>query len=193
MCEEELVEKLENLEIRWRGRGAIRFITTTKPETILACMRSIHQLAVYLAHLAPFDNLNTTAADLRHALREPYEMRLCAAAKLWFELPAAPGRTKLDPIAQASETTYRISTVRRGSHKFTSMDASKECAESVFRLVKWKAKMRDFDVEVVIEILDNQLWSGLALHYGLLSARNRTVLGPTTLSSAVYARTFRSR
>lgn len=184
--EDELREKCSNVEVLWVGRGAVRFSTTTRPGTVMACMRSVHQLVAYIHHMAPFDNVCMSAADVADALKPPFAANLAAACRVWQDVPAADGLQKHDPVEKNDSTTYRMTTERRGKQKFTSMDVSREAADAVEKSgLKWKAKMRGMDIEILITILDDQLWTGIALHSGLISCRNRTNLGLTTLSCAV--------
>lgn len=130
-----------------------------------------------------------TVEQLGEALKPPYANTFRAACATWFDVPGSSG-PRPDPFDPASLLTYRATSVRKGSHKFTSMDAQRLSAQAVtegpHQVSHWKAKMKGFDLEILTYILHDQLWSGIALHPDMLSHRNRTVLGRTTTSAAMY-------
>ncbi|KAM4652888.1 tRNA (guanine(6)-N(2))-methyltransferase THUMP3 [Discoglossus pictus] len=81
---------------------------------------------------------------------------------------------------------FRVTCSRAGdNHSFTSNDAARDFGGAVQDHFKWKADMKNFDVEVLLNISFNDLLVGIALTEESLHRRNITHFGPTTLRSTL--------
>ncbi|XP_078466683.1 tRNA (guanine(6)-N(2))-methyltransferase THUMP3 isoform X3 [Lampetra planeri] len=81
---------------------------------------------------------------------------------------------------------FRVTCNRAGDgHSFTSMEAAREFGGAVQDHFGWKADMKNFDVEVLVNIHDQEMCVGIALTEESLHRRNITHFGPTTLRSTL--------
>ena len=93
-------------------------------------------------------------------------------------------RTKLEKIPNFRCTCYRTG---ENIHKFSSMEVAKHVGGQIQEKFQWGVKMKDFDIEVVINIDFNQAYVGLGLTRTSLFQRNIKHFGPTTLRATICA------
>lgn len=95
--------------------------------------------------------------------------------------------SNLNPLnCEQDEVKFRATGYRKGKHNFTSMDLGRETGGFIHdRISTWKANMKDFDIEILVDLKDEHLIAGIALSKDKLSLRNRSELGATTLNSCI--------
>jgi len=108
----------------------------------------------------------------------------------------------LPPLEAKDKLTFRVTAKRHGQHhNFTSQVAMWEFGAAMNDEFAFKgfflflslmphplfpsAKMKNFDMETWLEFYDESVMVGIVLHDDMLSKRNRSVLGRTTLNSAI--------
>ena len=97
----------------------------------------------------------------------------------------AEKRPKLeDKIPKFRCTCYRTG---ENVHKFSSMDVAKNVGGQIQEKFQWSVKMKDFDIEVVVNIDSNQAYFGIGLTHQSLYKRNIEHFGPTTLRATICA------
>ena len=84
---------------------------------------------------------------------------------------------------------FRCTCYRTGEniHKFSSCDVAKHVGGLVQEKFGWGVKMKDFDIEVVINIDLNNVYVCLGLTHQSLFRRNIEHFGPTTLRATICA------
>uniref|UniRef100_S4R892 THUMP domain containing 3 n=1 Tax=Petromyzon marinus TaxID=7757 RepID=S4R892_PETMA len=100
---------------------------------------------------------------------------------------AAPEEPEELPGGDGGRTLrFRVTCNRAGDgHSFTSMEVAREFGGAVQDHFGWKADMKNFDVEVLVNIHDQEMCVGIALTEESLHRRNITHFGPTTLRSTL--------
>ena len=85
--------------------------------------------------------------------------------------------------------TFRCTCYRTGEnvHKFSSMDVARQVGGKIQDKFGWGVKMKEFDIEVVINIDSNQVYCGIGLTHKSLFRRNIVHFGPTTLRATICA------
>lgn len=92
------------------------------------------------------------------------------------------------PSAQAltSDLKFRVTCHRVGSgHSFGSPDAAGHFGSAIQEKFRWKVDMTKFDLEVILNIIDHQVYVAIALTKESLHHRNISVFGCTTLRSTI--------
>ena len=85
--------------------------------------------------------------------------------------------------------TFRCTCYRTGEnlHKFSSMDVARVVGGKVQEKFGWGVKMKNFDIEYVINVDENQAYAGIGLTRTSLYKRNIEFFGPTTLRATICA------
>uniref|UniRef100_UPI00358E40D5 tRNA (guanine(6)-N2)-methyltransferase THUMP3 isoform X2 n=1 Tax=Myxine glutinosa TaxID=7769 RepID=UPI00358E40D5 len=98
------------------------------------------------------------------------------------EGPSSVDPARTDPKA----VRFRVTCNRVGEHhSFSSMEAAREFGGAVQDRFSWKADMKNFDIEILLNIRDKEMCVGIALTEESLHRRNITHFGPTTLRSTL--------
>lgn len=101
------------------------------------------------------------------------------------ELPAKKQKTKLteyDPL----KPSFRVTCNRNGeNHSFDSMGAACNFGAAIYNYFHWNVQMKNFDIEVVLNIDENEVRVCLALTKESLHKRNLVSFGPTTLRPTI--------
>eukprot|EP00095_Tigriopus_kingsejongensis_P000571 maker-scaffold372_size192401-snap-gene-0.41 protein:Tk00571 transcript:maker-scaffold372_size192401-snap-gene-0.41-mRNA-1 annotation:"thump domain-containing protein 3-like" len=99
--------------------------------------------------------------------------------------PVLPEESAETP-ALADSPAFRCTCYRSGErHHFSSMDAARTLGGTIQDMFQWRVKMKDFDIEVVVNIDVNQVYWGLSLTHVSLFRRNIEFFGPTTLRATI--------
>uniref|UniRef100_A0A8C4NGH6 THUMP domain containing 3 n=1 Tax=Eptatretus burgeri TaxID=7764 RepID=A0A8C4NGH6_EPTBU len=115
------------------------------------------------------------------------------------ELPSSPikltescevdqeGTSSVDPAhTDPKAVRFRVTCNRVGEHhSFSSMEAAREFGGAVQDRFGWKADMKNFDIEILLNIREKEMCVGIALTEESLHRRNITHFGPTTLRSTL--------
>lgn len=80
---------------------------------------------------------------------------------------------------------YRVTCYRSGKHSFTSMDAARDYGGKLQDLFLWLVDLSDYNLQIVLNIIQNQAYVALALTKESMHKRNITHFGPTTLRATV--------
>uniref|UniRef100_A0A1I7XA82 THUMP domain-containing protein n=1 Tax=Heterorhabditis bacteriophora TaxID=37862 RepID=A0A1I7XA82_HETBA len=70
-------------------------------------------------------------------------------------------------------------------HNFSSMDAARSLGAQVNNIFGWKPDMKNYDIEIVLNIRDNRVTVMIALNRMSLFKRNVCAYGPTTMRSTM--------
>ncbi len=109
------------------------------------------------------------------------------------ELEAAIESTMLSPRDHVSSsppigdsTAFRVTCVRGGrKHVFSSMEAAGRLGAGLEKRFGWKVLMKNYDIEVLLNIRGDGAKIFIALSQESKSKRNITHFGPTTLKSVI--------
>lgn len=92
--------------------------------------------------------------------------------------PKKPKTTNQDPTKPA----FRVTCNRNGQgHRFDSMGAASNFGGAVYNYFHWNVSMKQFDIEVILNIEGNDVSVCLALTRESLHRRYITAFGPTAL------------
>ncbi|KAM4588123.1 tRNA (guanine(6)-N(2))-methyltransferase THUMP3 isoform 1-T3 [Odontesthes bonariensis] len=81
---------------------------------------------------------------------------------------------------------FRVTCNRAGDkHSFSSNEAARDFGGAVQEFFQWKADMTKFDIEVLLNIHNEEVFIGIALTEESLHRRNISHFGPTTLRSTL--------
>ena len=82
--------------------------------------------------------------------------------------------------------SFRVTCTRSGrKHSFSSMEAAGRLGAGVAKYFGWKASMKNYDVEVLLDVRDDLAVIGIALTRESKYRRNIAHFGPTTLRSTI--------
>ncbi|XP_014676624.1 PREDICTED: THUMP domain-containing protein 3-like [Priapulus caudatus] len=99
--------------------------------------------------------------------------------------------SKLDDVVVSDRVPlgvprFRATCYRTGKHhSFGSPDAACEFGGAINDFFRWKVDLKNFDIEVVLNIEDQRGYVTLALTKATLGKRNINHFGPTTLKSTI--------
>ena len=82
-------------------------------------------------------------------------------------------------------TCSRTHSVPSKKHVFTSMEAACQFGGGINDFLGWKVDLNNFDIEVLLNIVDNHVVVGISLTKESLYRRNIVHFGPTTLRSTL--------
>ncbi len=89
-------------------------------------------------------------------------------------------------LLNRKSVTFRVTCVRRGKkHGFSSMEAASKLGAGLSKLFGWKPQMKNYDIEVLLNIHGDEAKIFIALSKESKSKRNITHFGPTTLKSVI--------
>ncbi len=84
---------------------------------------------------------------------------------------------------------FRVTCTRSSKegrkHNFSSQEAASATGGRINDIFGWPVKMKDFDLEILVDVNDTQVVLGIALTSKSLHRRNITHFGPTTLQSTI--------
>lgn len=157
----------------------IIFSSSTIPTYLINELRSIERLCAYLNHKF-IDTEKYQLDDLKEFVDE---IEWNSPINIWIEV----FNSNINPLnCKQDEIKFRATGSRKGKHNFTSMDLGREAGGFIHdRMTTWKANMKDFDIEILVDLKDEQLMAGIALSKEKLSLRNRCELGSTTLNACI--------
>lgn len=93
---------------------------------------------------------------------------------------------EVDAKTVVKRPTFRITCTRTGDkHKFSSRDFAPALGNVVNETFGWPVKMKEYDIEVVANILEESTLVTLSLTRESLHRRNITHFGVTTLKSTI--------
>ncbi|XP_041350135.1 THUMP domain-containing protein 3-like [Gigantopelta aegis] len=91
-------------------------------------------------------------------------------------------KKKVDP----TKPTFRVTCNRTGEgHSFDSMCAAANFGDAVQTYFGWNVDMKNFDIEVILNIEDRDVSVGIGLTKQSLHRRNLSSFGPTTLRPTI--------
>lgn len=146
----------------------------------MQCLKSVEKLCGHLH----YDTIDLNTFELSHIEDIVKGFKWSNSINLWklsFDDKPDPENSVDEPLL-----TFRATGTRKGKHKFTSQQLAAELGGDIHGVYPhWKAKMKGFDMEILIDVKEDQLWIGIALSNTKLSLRNRVELGATTLNSSI--------
>ncbi|XP_072176041.1 tRNA (guanine(6)-N(2))-methyltransferase THUMP3-like [Diadema setosum] len=88
--------------------------------------------------------------------------------------------------ATAPRPTFRVTCTRSGDrHHFNSRDVAPSVGSLINETYGWPVKMKDYDLEVVVNILEDSMLVALSMTKESMHRRNITHFGVTTLRSTI--------
>ncbi|RZF41572.1 hypothetical protein LSTR_LSTR000286 [Laodelphax striatellus] len=106
--------------------------------------------------------------------------------KINEELPS--NKEELDQYLRDNELNvlkFRATCNRVGKHSFSSMEAARDFGGQLHDNYMWLVDLKYYDLEVVLNICDYEIYIGLALTRESMHKRNITHFGPTTLRATL--------
>lgn len=180
MCEEELSLKCSDFSVLYKGRGVICFECTDHPAYLLKELKSVERLCSYLCN----HTIDPDTFVLDDIIKYINESKWTNALDLWHL--TYPNRPNPNDTEENSVMKFRATGTRKGKHNVTSQQLAAEVGGDVHSIYPhWKAKMKGFDLEVIVDLRETQLLIAIALCHQKLSLRNRIELGTTTLNSCI--------
>jgi len=203
----ECKEKL-NLDAKRDVRGRVAFNIEIEKVQDLAELRSVHHYWVVVADLEDFFKADQSKEEIFAELTKlPAEIDWTKALETWkrFRLfkqnnggldPVSRKRKQPDgeskndlnidyntitPLTERENLRFRATATRTGTHVFSSMESACHLGGGVNDHFHWKVDLKNFDLEVVVYIVDNFISVGIQLTKESQSLRNITHFGPTTL------------
>ena len=157
-------------------------------------LRSVHHYWVIVEErkgfLNPFQGNKSNDALFGALLNLPYELRWEHSLNVWKQFKSILNCTRsemtknyqaIDPLTAADALKFRVTATRTGKHNFGSMESAAQFGAGLNNFLKWKVDLNDFDIEVLLHILNSDISVGIQLTKDSQSYRNITHLGPTTL------------
>ncbi|GFO21290.1 THUMP domain-containing protein 3 [Plakobranchus ocellatus] len=80
---------------------------------------------------------------------------------------------------------FRVTCNRVGNHSFDSASAAASFGSAVITYFKWPVDLKNFDIEILLNIDNEEVTVSLALTKCSLHNRNMVAFGPTTLRSTI--------
>lgn len=192
-----ILDESDNLDIKWIGVGAIRFVTRAQPPKLLK-LRSIDFLGAYLHHTRV--DLSTFNYDDINAMIDPQKNSEYAeiwekAFKLWREVFPSSVVPQLCPKSRPETENYtkpvdtlsfKVKGRRRGDKsQVSSQNGAARLGEIIYESYHcFDVSMRNYDMEVMLDMNKEQLLMAISLTRERVSIRNRVACGPTTLDAA---------
>lgn len=98
----------------------------------------------------------------------------------------SPGEVPQGGEVTAKRPTFRVTCTRTGEkHDFSSRDVAPAVGSLINETFGWPVKMKDYDIEVVVNILEDSTLVSISLTKESLHRRNITHFGITTLKSTI--------
>ena len=202
----ECKEKLQ-VEAKTDVRGRISVDIEVDRVEELAELRSVNHYWVVVSDIECFFKVEQTKETVFEELSKlPATLDWSKAFKTWkrfrsFKLkhggldPMTKKRKKEEPDSDAEQVNYdtinpaedgekvrfRATASRTGSHQFNSMECACHFGGGVNDHFNWKVNLTNYDLEVVLYIVDTFISVGIQLTKESQSLRNITHFGPTTL------------
>lgn len=198
-----------------QGRGRIYFKIPRKNLMIIKGLRSVENLFVVVAEIKDFDCLFADSVDvtMERFYRLSEEFNWHPALCTWKEYAGykssincaktSNGNTEV-VAGEESQTTcesvtstapevvprFRVTCTRTHSgtnkkHSFTSMEAAARFGGGINDFFGWAVDLENFDLEVLLNIVDKDVVVGISLTKESLFKRNIVNFGPTTLRSTL--------
>lgn len=191
------------------GRGRIYFTIPRKRLREIQQLRSVENLFVVVEDIADFklsvqENVEIILQRLYHL---PEQLNLKPAFDIWKEYKdlCTGGKTKalqhIEISANESSTgenittevtlpRFRVTCTRNHSnsdlkHAFTSMQAAAKFGGGINDTYGWTVDLEDYDIDILLNIVDNHVVVGISLTEKSLFRRNIVNFGPTTLKSTL--------
>lgn len=100
------------------------------------------------------------------------------------EIETKKPRTRINPW-DPMKPAFRVTCNRVGDHNFDSMTAASNFGGAIYRYFGWNVEMKNFDIEVMLNIEDEEVTVGIGLTRESLHRRNIGHFGPTTLRPTI--------
>lgn len=160
----ELTEKakVEKIEIRPFGiKGRLLAIIDTTIEKLLS-MKSVEHILIYLGSF----NIKKDSEGLKQIYEKIKDIDFSQYLK--------------------KENTFRITSERKGQHNFTSIDIQKVAGQAIVDKYGNKVKLKGFDVEIRVDVIDEKCLVGIALTSKALHRRGYRVFNhPAALNPVI--------
>ncbi|XP_002158272.2 tRNA (guanine(6)-N2)-methyltransferase THUMP3 isoform X1 [Hydra vulgaris] len=191
----ECKEKLKvNASLDVRGRITLNLKKAEAWKLTELC--SIHHYWVIVEErknfFTPFQENSNNDALFNVLLNLPGELNWENPLSIWKQFKSilkctqpekAKGYQIIDPFSAGDSLSFRVTASRTGKHSFRSMDSAASFGAGLNNYLKWKVDLKDFDIEILLHILDSDLSIGIQLTKDSQSFRNITHFGLTTLSA----------
>ena len=131
----------------------------------------------------PILNLKSGTTDTKPAIEnaKPVEK-----SDLATKIPPSHEQTAADRVLPRFRVTCtRTHSVPSQKHKFTSMQAAAKFGGAINDIFGWIVDLENFDLEVLLNIVDSHVVVGISLTKESLFRRNIVNFGPTTLRSTL--------
>jgi len=91
----------------------------------------------------------------------------------------------IDPLTAGQALAFRVTTQRTGKHIFGSPFVDRYFGSGVQDLFNWKVDLTNFNIKVVVHVLDDSISVGIQLTEDCQALRNLTHFGPTNLRANI--------
>lgn len=207
---DECMERCD-LEATRDQRGRITFNIDYNEIHILTTLRAVQHYWVVVGDKEKFFNTDETKEEIFENLSKlPTEFDWSNALETWKRInsyrqskekadPSAEKKAKregveekeeidynaINPLTAAETLRFRCTAMRTGKHVFSSVDSACHVGGGINDYFNWKVNLSNFDVEVVVYIVDDFISVGIQLTRENQSIRNVTHFGPTTLKANI--------
>lgn len=189
-------------------RGRITFDTNLDNIHELTNLRAVHHYWVVVGDQEKFYNAEQTKEEIFETFSElPNQLDWSKALKTWknfnmFKQSSCFNKktknqeddaseekeidfSAIHPATDGEQLRFRCTATRTGEHIFTSVESARHIGGGVQDLFNWKVDLSDFDIEVVVYVVDDFVSVGIQLTKESQSLRNVTHFGPTTLKANI--------
>ncbi|CAG2111432.1 unnamed protein product [Medioppia subpectinata] len=185
---EECVEKLATKKVT-QSHGRV-FIETDRPVQQVFDLKSVDNIYAVI-----YDNASEEVPKNAEELSQKLTSISTACdwsrgLKTWMDAynwTKCDLKTILDTNADLKDMkpAFRVTANRTGDHKFNSHECAVILGAIINDTYHWKVSMKEFDIEVVLNVRDNHFYVCLALTRESLHRRNLVCFGPTSLRATI--------
>lgn len=124
--------------------------------------------------------------DLKYFVSLAHNIEIGASLKTWCDyLKIDHHFTNNQSDLINNEFKFRVTGIRSYLHSFTSMEAAAKFGGIINDRYSWKVTMTEFDLEILLYIVDNRITVAFRLTRLSNHRRNISFFGPTTLRATV--------
>lgn len=129
-------------------------------------------------------DIENTEGTFENTLRSPIEMS-CEIKTIKTASPSDESTTVDTVLPKFRVTCTRTHSTLSEKHPFTSMQAAAQFGGGINDFFGWIVDLENFDLEVLLNIVDSHVVVGISLTKESLFRRNIENFGPTTLRSTL--------
>jgi len=202
MAQEEIKDVLGSEGTCHRGR-VIFDLPVARVKEVLG-LKTVNNLWVFIGHTSKFEYPDGSEEQLEALADYATKLDWSKALKAWQiateykgqiyeELPVVPVPTQNEEKPKFNNLpSFRCTCYRSGTnHKYKSTEVQMSVGGRINDTFHWEAKMKNYDMEVVINCDVDQVYMGVALNNSSLFNRSVTHYGPCTLKPTICAAMIR--